>query len=72
MTSKDYTPWMHPNIKGRGEKPKLKDLPPCTFGQPIIDYLNNATVREALHIPYYVGIWDMCNMTINEHYTKDK
>lgn len=41
FTAMDYTPWMHPKVSRNGEKPKLKDLPPCTFGQPIIDYLNN-------------------------------
>ena len=29
---------------------KLRDLPPCTFGKPIIEYFNRADVRKDLHI----------------------
>jgi hypothetical protein len=47
-TAADYTPFLY---KGKSDKKHLKDLPPCTFGNPIITYLNSAAVRSALHIP---------------------
>ncbi len=46
-TAKDYTPWAFPKLS----KKHLQDLPPCTFGDPIIEYLNRADVRSLLHIP---------------------
>jgi len=46
---------------------KLKDLPPCTFGAPIIEYLSNDDVMDALHIPKDAprapgtkNKWDLC------------
>jgi hypothetical protein len=60
FTARDYTPWAY-----RAADPKhLKELPPCTFGLPIIDYLNSATVRTALHIPDSVQAWDLCTESI--------
>jgi len=41
-TAADYTPFLY---KGKSDKKHLKDLPPCTFGNPIITYLNSAAVR---------------------------
>jgi len=35
----DYTPFLFHNHKSNEHK--LKDLPPCTFGNPIIAYLNS-------------------------------
>lgn len=43
-TAADYTPW-------RVKKESLGELPPCTFGQPIIEYLNSDAVMKALNIP---------------------
>jgi cathepsin A (carboxypeptidase C) len=60
MTSKDYTPWLFKN-----QKDDSLSLPDCTFGQPILDYLNNVTVKQQLHIPEYVQAWDMCKDNIN-------
>jgi carboxypeptidase C (cathepsin A) len=60
----DYTPWLFkghnraPRVSSTGED--LGELPPCTFGQPLIDYLNTPKIREQLHIPDYVGDWTMC------------
>jgi hypothetical protein len=48
-TAADLTPFLYKNKAGN--KHQLRDLPPCTFGNPIISYLNSAAVRSALHIP---------------------
>ncbi len=40
------------------------DLPPCTFGVPIIDWINRADVRQSLHIPDKVQAWDLCTDSI--------
>ena len=55
-----YTPWLHHG------KPShmLKELPPCTFGTPILDYLNLAEVRAELHIPSDIQAWDLCTSDI--------
>lgn len=57
FTAKDYTPWLFKNNR-RDDKPRVKgslgELPPCTFGIPLINWANNATVRKQLHIPDYV------------------
>jgi hypothetical protein len=57
----DYTPFLY---KGKHAKKMLRDLPPCTFGNPIIEYLNSAAVRQALHIPANVQAWDLCTSSI--------
>jgi len=59
-TAKDYTPWAF-NIKDPEGK-HLQELPPCTFGQPIIEYFNDPTVRKLLHIPINPNAraWDLC------------
>lgn len=61
-SSADYTPFLY-NHKKNSDK-KLKDLPPCTFGNPIIAYLNSPQVRTALHIPNEVQAWDLCTEKI--------
>jgi len=63
-TTQDYTPWIYTS-EG---KHKLTGLPPCTFGQPIIDYLNTQEVRQKLHIPDHVQAWTLCtrNITYNK------
>mmetsp|Transcript_9442 Transcript_9442/g.7211 ORF Transcript_9442/g.7211 Transcript_9442/m.7211 type:complete len:408 (-) Transcript_9442:33-1256(-) len=61
FTARDYTPWLFQTEAFVDEEEKrLMDLPPCTFGGPIIDYLNSAAVREALHIPDDVQEWTLC------------
>lgn len=65
-TSADYTPWAH----RFSSEHRLKSLPPCTFGTPIIDYLNRGDVRTNLHIPSDIQAWDLCqddiDYTVNE------
>jgi cathepsin A (carboxypeptidase C) len=72
-TQRDYTPWAFPKLaNSKSERTKkLQDLPPCTFGQPIIDYLNRQDVKDALHIPPAAEAWDMCNMEVNLGYERN-
>ncbi|TNV79040.1 hypothetical protein FGO68_gene12523 [Halteria grandinella] len=44
--------------------------PPCTYSQPLIDFMNNAAVRKALHIPDSAPEWIFCNDAIIGNYTK--
>jgi carboxypeptidase C (cathepsin A) len=55
---RDYTPWLF-KTEANAEK-RLMELPPCTFGEPIIEYFNDPTVRSLLHIPSTVQAWDLC------------
>ena len=57
-TALDYTPWLYK--RNPVLRQQLQDLPPCTFGTPIIEYLNDPTVRSSLHIPHSARGWDMC------------
>jgi carboxypeptidase C (cathepsin A) len=43
-TAADYTPFLQ-------KSNRANMLPACTFGNPILDYLNRSDVREALNIP---------------------
>jgi carboxypeptidase C (cathepsin A) len=63
VTPADYTPW----TKGpmRSNPKVLKELPPCTFGSELLDYMNSAEVRTAMHIPEYVQAWDLCKSGLN-------
>ena len=65
-TSQEYTPWLYRHF-GDEEKKRLLDLPPCTFGIPLIDYFNREDVRSLLHIPTTVQAWDMCTSAITYH-----
>lgn len=42
-SARDLTPWLFPKS---GELEGSNELPPCTFGEPILEYLNNATIKE--------------------------
>jgi serine carboxypeptidase-like clade 2 len=55
-----YTPWI-PKMK----KETVGEEDPCPYISPLVEYFNKESVRSALHIPDYVGMWDMCNMTYN-------
>lgn len=45
-SAREYTPWAFKNLgKGKLNK-KLQILPPCTFGEPIIEYFNREDVRK--------------------------
>jgi hypothetical protein len=56
----DYTPWAKiPRKEGQNE------LPPCTWGSGLLDYMNADETKEALHIPDYVQAWDLCKSGID-------
>jgi hypothetical protein len=46
-------------------------LPPCTFGNPILDYFNRDDVRAAMNIPSDVQAWELCTEKINIEYSRD-
>lgn len=46
-------------------------LPPCTFGMPIMDYLNRADVRAALHVTSDIQAWELCTERINIGYRRN-
>jgi hypothetical protein len=48
-TAKEYTPWLydHPSDNLKDENP----LGPCSFGIPMIEFINDPEVRDLLHIP---------------------
>lgn len=54
-TAADYTPWARKNY-GDDET-----VPPCTFADGMLEYLNSADVREQLHIPTFVQPWTLCS-----------
>ena len=61
-TPAEYTPWTsHKSTHGAKA---LKELPPCTFGTGLLDYMNSDSVRTAMHIPSYVQAWDLCSEEI--------
>ena len=62
-TAMDLTPWAFRNVKDLGE------VPPCVYGQPIIDYFGRDDVKSALHIPSSYKPWDLCNSDPNWNYT---
>ena len=57
-TMEEYTPWIknYPGFR----KGKVGEIPPCTFGEPIIDFLNKQYVKQALHVPVVAPAWDLC------------
>ena len=56
FTAADYTPW-----RFQGKKKELGEIPPCVFGQELIDYFNDQRVKDALHIkPEFDQKWALC------------
>ena len=39
--------------------------PPCVYDEPVSNYMNNKTVRDALHIPADAPAWELCSSSIN-------
>ena len=60
----DYTPFL--TRSGRSNM-----LPACTFGNPILEYLNRVDVRDAINIPTGIQAWDLCTESINIEYQRD-
>lgn len=53
-TTMDYTPWAHKKSSKLSKYLGDSSLPPCTFGLPVIDWINRKDVRKNLHIPDFV------------------
>lgn len=69
MTKYEYTPWKfgarstaehHAAILKAQDEGLLGETPPCVYSAGASHFLNNQTVRAALHIPEGVQAWDMC------------
>ena len=56
-TAQEYTPFL--------SKRMVKLTPPCVYAKPVIDYLNNPTVKAQLNIIAQSPTWDLCNAEIN-------
>lgn len=83
MTTKDYTPWLYNReFLKKAPKYMIRDPPPgppppgppppnplstCEFGIPFIEWMNNATVRQLLHIPDNAPVWNSCSEDISDH-----
>lgn len=56
-TAADYTPFL---FKRRNQAKRLREIPPCVYAAPVLEYLNKKDVREALHIHKDAKEWDLC------------
>ena len=56
FTAADYTPWLFQNFNSKN----LKEVPPCVYATPILNYLNSDSVRASLNIPADAPAWDLC------------
>lgn len=64
MTAAKYTPFL-----GAPKHAMLKEVPPCVYAKPIIDYFNNDTIKAALHISEKAEKWDLCRAAPEFDYT---
>lgn len=64
-TAYDYTPFINNPAKSGANM-----LPPCTFGNPLLDYFHRDDVRAALNIPESVQPWELCTEKISIEYTR--
>ena len=69
FTALEYTPFLKSPLYTLREDQPIGLVPPCTYSGPLIEYMNNASVRTALHIPQSAPKWDLCNGDINGNYT---
>lgn len=46
-------------------------LPPCTWGNPLLEYYGRDDVRTALNIPSDVQAWELCTEKINIEYQRN-
>jgi hypothetical protein len=70
FTALDYTPWLFRHVPE--DKKHLMELPPCTFGEPLIEYFNSEEVKTKLHIRTdLASAWDMCTSAANWRYSSD-
>ena len=69
VSQNDYTPWLKREVAHTQDGKKiLKELPPCTWGTGLLDWMNLADTRKALHIPDNVQAWDLCQSGDWWHY----
>lgn len=60
-THKDSKPFHVLNVSEQEQDEGTLGInPPCTDEHLIANYLNTASVRNAIHIPKNVGTWDIC------------
>ena len=62
-TAAEYTPWLKHNFL-------LKQADPFVFSKFLTDYINNATTREAMHIPESVQAYEQCSDTVGQFYVE--
>jgi len=56
----DYSPWSYRHQKAKRAAENKRNLG-CLGGDPLTAYLNNAAVKEALHIPEKIQAWSGCS-----------
>lgn len=52
-------------VRSSNNEQTYGELPPCTFGIPLMDFMNDPNVRDQLHIPTTVQQWAMCKDDFN-------
>jgi len=62
-SANDYTPWLKRPLK-QGSRKHLKELPPCTWGTPLQEWMNRWEVRSNLNIPADIQAWQLCTNDI--------
>ena len=68
-TAAEYTGFLAVNPVGQSALGRhVRLVPPCVYAKPLVEYMNNASVRTALHIPAEAPAWDLCNDDINKNY----
>lgn len=72
LSEKQYTPFLG-KYKNNFRSRNLRELPPCAWGGPIVDYFNNPLVLSQLNIDPKSPKWDFCsdiNYTPNQNATQ--
>lgn len=70
MQNKTYTAYDYTPFISNPAKTGANMLPPCTFGNPLLDYFHRDDVRAALNIPESVQPWELCTEKISIEYTR--
>jgi hypothetical protein len=62
FTAFEYTPFIKSTLYTlRSDDQPAKLVPECAYTAPLIQYMNNDTVRTALHIPASLPAWEFCS-----------
>ena len=67
-TALDFAPFLVDSLGSNVRN--LKMLPPCMYTKLVVEYMNNATVKAALHVPADAPVWDFCSDSVNKNYNK--